>query len=467
MEFATGIAVNSKGISQKLLSHVVDPKDGSRLELRGAKLTSGVDGDRIFPLTGNIPWLFREPRRALANWKLRWDGQDAKVGKQIDSIKFFQKNRRASELAKKRVNRVLQAHVENRVATKRLLAPLEIAFSENSSLHEAIQTEIPQSQTLMSYYPNIFRDWAWGQVENEICREICEQYLDSTARKMLVLGAGSARLPADLHKSLGLEYSLLTDINPYLVFCGHQMLAGNKIELYEFPIAPLAASDVAVKHRLKSPHGCLEGIEYVFADALNPPVRPGVFDTVLTPWFIDIVPMELLEQAKLVNSLLDVGAKWVNFGSLVLSHSDPFKCHSQQELGEIFALAGFKVLQMNRHQVPYLVSPHSAQKRQENVLVFALEKLSHCERGHESFSYLPAWITDDNEPIPDLPELRNLVMVNFIFAELLSAVTKGVTIADLGEALQPKLGLPPDQSREVVRALLTRVFEENLQSRNY
>ena len=235
---------------EKLTSLLVDPENETDLALANGMMES-EDGKIKFPLTGDIPWLYSDPFTSLSEWKSRFDFQDAHINKQIENIKFFQKGRDASEQSKKRVNKLLQAQIEQQKLLRKLMTPLGAAYSQNSMLHEAIKTKLPSTQTLMSYYSNIFRDWSWGDNENELSAEIvCSPLKDLKPKNMLVLGAGAGRLAVDVHKILGSELCIMADINPFLVFCGKKMIDGESLRLYEFPIAPLTENDVAIHQKL-------------------------------------------------------------------------------------------------------------------------------------------------------------------------------------------------------------------------
>ena len=163
-----------------------------------------------------------------------------------------------------------------------------------------------------------------------------------------------------------------------------------------------------------------------------------------------------------MNHLVKEGGSWINFGSLAFTHSDIKKCYSRDEFMELLEECGWKVESKIEREIPYLCSPHSGQKRFENVLTFRATKVKDVAYEPSKYSYLPDWLTRNDIPIPEIPVIQNLVLVNYVFAELLSAVGSGSTMADLGAALAPKLNLPPDQGTEVLRSVLTRVYEENM-----
>src|SRR5579872_3882274 len=75
--------------------------------------------------------------------------------------------------------------------------------------------------SLMQYYEHLFRDWDWGFPEVEASLALAQRLLPDrgAAQKALVLGAGACRFPYELHRRLGLAYTLCVDINPFLLSC--------------------------------------------------------------------------------------------------------------------------------------------------------------------------------------------------------------------------------------------------------
>ncbi len=68
-------------------------------------------------------------------------------------------------------------------------------------------------------------------------------------------------------------------------------------------------------------HRRAPGLELVAADALQPPFADGAFDTVVTPWFVDIIGEPFARVAARVNLLLKPGGRWINCGSLAFSRA--------------------------------------------------------------------------------------------------------------------------------------------------
>ena len=120
-----------------------------------------------------------------------------------------------------------------------------------------------------------------------------ESMADISPKKMLVLGAGAGRLAYDLHSALSTDVTVASDINPLLLLSAQRVLSGTSFSMYEFPLHPRNSDSVAVKHTIEGLEKTPDNLHLMFADAANPPFVKGAFDTVVTPWLIDIQPYEL------------------------------------------------------------------------------------------------------------------------------------------------------------------------------
>ena len=129
--------------------------------------------------------------------------------------------------------------------------------------------------------------------------------------------------------------------------------------MYEFPIAPRGIDDHAILRQLAAPAPVGADFHLVFADALRAPFAPGAFDTVLTPWFVDILPVDLAELAPRINRLLEPGGRWIHFGSLAFAHREAARNYSLEEALEVIAHSGFRNGPVRETAIPYMASPAS------------------------------------------------------------------------------------------------------------
>ena len=197
----------------------------------------------------------------------------------------------------------------------------------NVETYLALRTRLPVDQGIQTYYPNIHRDWAWGDEENKASLKQIQSVLHDHADlgKVLVLGSGAGRLAYDIHTSFNCDMTVAVDFNPLLMLVAKAVTSGEQLNLYEFPIAPLSLEDDAVLRQLGAPESADDNFHLVFADALRAPFAAGSFDTVVTPWLIDVITEELPVLAARINQLLNDNGRWVNFriAQLLLAKSVP------------------------------------------------------------------------------------------------------------------------------------------------
>ena len=277
-----------------------------------------------YPVIGEIPWLFPDPRQALAEWRGRLGPADP-----VPGVRGGRDARRRAPTCgaatRRRLLHVAAAYEDQIQRLQALLAPLGLERVRHDRGHPpGLGTRLPLEQGLTNYYVNLHRDWAWGEEENAAGLAEIVAVLGGDARglgRTLVQGAGAGRLAYDLHAAGDAPLTVATDFNPLLLFVAREMFAGRALELHEFPIAPRGVEDHAVLRRLASPGPARAGLELVAADALQAPFADGAFDTVVTPWFIDIVGEPFARVAARVNLLLKPGGRWINSGSLAFSRA--------------------------------------------------------------------------------------------------------------------------------------------------
>jgi len=363
----------------------------------------------------------------------------------------------------------LRARKAQRSQIDDLLAPLQLhtpadgtPATRTSSLH----SKLPKSQGLTNYYANIFRDWAWNNGENAHLADAIAGLLRSVASdrlgKTLTLGAGACRLAYDMHRAYSPELSVVLDINPLLLFLAGRVIHGEEVPLYEFPVAPLNEAAFAALQTCRAPEplGRADGdkFHFVCADGLRAPFAAGGFDTIITPWLIDVIPQNLREFVPMVNRLLKTGGTWLNTGSLAFFHKDESWCYSQEEVLELLESNGFEIIAANRNDIPYLQSPLSAHKRTESVFSFSVRKTLDIDvpRHH---AYLPQWMLDTTQPIPELAEFVVASSNHLLQTQALAAIDGERTIDEIGRLVAKQYGLQVGEATHAVKSILVDVYE--------
>lgn len=418
-----------------------------------------------FPTLDGIPWLFADPQAALGEWQNRLQFSLKALSYESQRIVKELENTGLLAASRDRLDRQKAANDEQRNLLRTLLAPLDIDAGEaNYESHLALRTRLPSDQGLSTYYPNVHRDWVWGDEENAASLAEISAALSASGSHdpgtTIVLGAGAGRLAYDVHQAGGASTTYAVDFNPMLALIGKAVFAGDGTELYEFPIAPLSIDDVSIKHRLAAPEAAREGLSFVLADALRPPFAAASADTVITPWLIDIISEDTSVFAARINRLLKPGGRWINFGSLTYSHSDRARRYLPVELKEIVAAAGFETMHTQDATLPYMASPHSRHARRETVFTFAAIKRRDTEVP-ERHKALPDWIVLGNSPIPLGQSFQAQAMSTRVYAFVMSLIDGKRSIEDMAVIFEQQKLMSKQEAVPAIRNFLIRMYEDS------
>ena len=308
------------------------------------------------------------------------------------------------------------------------------------------------------------RDWCWGDAENNASLEQLQRAVDANGSgepgDTLVLGAGAGRLAYDLHQSLRPTCTVAVDFNPLLLFIAREMTRGHELQLWEFPLAPRSLDDTAVLRTLSAPEAARDGFSLLFADVLRPPFAPQSFDTVVTPWLIDIVSEDLAVFAKRINHLLKPGGRWLNFGSLAFDHPERRRRYSAEEVVALAEENGFATPSVVEDDIPYMNSPASRHGRIETVLTFCATKQKDVKPAARHKA-LPDWIVTGKEPVPVLPSFRTQAMSTQIYAFIMSLIDGRRSIDDMARLLEQQKMMTRKEAVPAIRQFLTRMYDDS------
>ncbi|HEX9707043.1 MAG TPA: hypothetical protein VGA24_05330 [Steroidobacteraceae bacterium] len=432
------------------------PSCGSRLT-GSSCLACRVD----FPGIGGIPWLMPEPRLALTEWRGRLHHllthYASEAARQRSALADC-----GGGLTRQRLEHVAAALDDQAMRVRALMRPLGIERrNEAHAVHVALGTELPVNQGLSSYYPNLHRDWCWGDAENRASLDAVLASLPPgmAPARILVLGAGACRLAYDLHQGLRPALTVALDFNPLFFLAASRVLDGQPLELHEFPIAPRTIADHAVLRRLAAPAPVAPGFELVLADANSPPFRPAVFDLVLTPWFIDVASEPVSRVVARINALLAAGGLWVNHGSLAFADAAPGDAQSLEELLEQLPAGGFARAEARDAQQPYLSSPASRHARRETVITFSARKerdLAPVPAGRP----IPEWLARADRPVPVLPQFRAQALSMRVYAFLLAMIDGERTIRDMARLMEQQKLMTAEDAEPAIRRFLARALQD-------
>jgi uncharacterized protein YbaR (Trm112 family) len=416
-----------------------------------------------FPSINGIPWMFAEPQATLGEWRGRLQFALQKLSHEIAGLENELKNDDLNSLSRRRVQRYKKALEYHHRALSKLLRPVDTEAMHGSyESYLALRTRLPADQGLNTYYANIHRDWAWGDEENDASLNQIRSVLHDHADlgNVLVLGAGAGRLAYDIHRNLSCTTTVAMDFNPLLMLVAQAVTRGDSLKLYEFPIAPLALEDDAVLRSLTAPEVADDRFHLVLGDALRAPFPDQSFDTVVTPWLIDIITDDLPILAARINNLLVENGRWVNFGSLAFSSPERARRYSPEETKAIVAESGFSDPYVSQKTIPYMCSPASRHGRREKVFSFSAYK----ERGvqkPERHKALPDWIVTGKEPVPLSPSFRTQAMTTQIYSFIMSLIDGKRSIKEMAIVLEKQKLMSKEEAEPAIRSFLTRMYDDS------
>ena len=413
-----------------------------------------------YPEVDGLPWLFPEPQLALGEWQAQLHGflagveaQAARYRAALDGVV------RAS--TRNRLKLLSVACSDHARRLRALLDPLGAAAPAAApEVYGALGMTLPAGQGLTSYYANLHRDWCWGEAENEAAYRILDAALGpEPPGRTLLLGVGAGRLAFDLALRRRPQPLLAADINPLFLAAVQRLFAGERLELYEFPLAPRDIGSHAVLRTLQAPCAMPGDCQLVFADVSHGPFAPGAFDTVITPWLIDVLDEDLATFAARVNGWLRPGGRWVSTGSLAFVSDQPARRYALEEVVELVAAAGFAAVAPSEEQVPYLCSPASRHGRLETLVTFAARKREEVPRPPPP-RRRPDWLEHTDRPVPLLAELQGRQLEMRVLAYVASLLDGRRSIRDIAGTLAEQRLMTVEEAEPTVRAFLARLHDE-------
>lgn len=416
-----------------------------------------------FPSLLDVPCLFAEPSATLTEWRGRLQFTLEKLSHEATELQTELQNPRLRPLTRDRLSLLNRATVDQLKRLRELLAPLAIHQAQGTlATHLALQTRLPGDQGLTTYYPNIHRDWAWGDEENEATLRLVGGALPGreSVDSLLVLGSGAGRLAYDLHQEYAVGLTLALDFNPLLALLARRATAGEATELWEFPLAPRTLAEHAVLRSLVAPEPVRDGFHLLLGDALRPPLCAGSFDVIVTPWMVDILPEDFRTLVARLNSLLKTGGRWICFGSLSFGQRMASQRYSLEEALSIVMDNGFAEPDVREDDIPYMCSPASRHGRLENVVTIVADKTRNAPQPARHRA-LPDWLITGTQPVPLLPAFELQAMTTRIYAFIMGLIDGRRSIRDMARLLAEQRLMSREEAEPAVRNFLIKMHEDS------
>ncbi len=421
-----------------------------------------------FPSLDGVPVLVADPITTLGEWRQRHHMLLEKLGREQQRLDGELGDRSLSEPARRRLKLLADAKAEHIVELKTLLRPLELTgYQANYETYLALRTRVPSDHGLTTYYPNVHRDWCWGDDENRRSAELVSGALhgiDDGPR--LLLGAGAGRLAYDLACGETSIRTIALDFNPMLLLVAAAVSRGGTVTLTEFPIAPKRLQDFAVTRELHAPSRAPDNLQLVMADALRAPFRPQVFSAVITPWLIDVIPESFDQFATRVNQLLPKSGRWVIFGSLAFGQPRPRDQLAFEEVESVLAAAGFANVNFDEAEIPYMCSPASRHGRREQVVIIRADKAKSVKKPPRAIS-LPDWIVKGDAPVPLSEPFQMQAASTRIHAFLMSLIDGKRSLRDMAAVVEQQQLMSAAEAESAIRSFLIKMYEDSQRETTY
>ena len=446
-----------------LIDTLACPRCGrAPLELRSNKPYCG--GCKIeFPSFAGLPWMFAEPGATWHEWQARWEYllKSLHASRQRSVTALESGDSAMPEATRRRLEHRIAAEAAHIETLQELLAPFNAQIpTTDIATFLALRTRLPPDQGLLTYYSNVHRDWAWGDEENAASTQLLTSVAgDHTPVRMLVLGSGAGRLTYDLHQHYQPQLTIGLDFNPLLSLIAAKLAAGETVHLREFPIAPKSIDAYGIEHALHC-EPAAPGLYWIVGDTHRPPFPPQSFDTIVTPWLIDIIPEQLETFMSRINNLLSDGGVWINFGSLSFQNVHPAQQYSLEECQELMTQKGFETATVESRAMSYLSSPVSRHGRSEEVLAWATKKVHH-EKKVPKYEALPDWLVRGNSPVPLTQGAQTQATSTQVHGFLLSLIDGKRTLKDIAKIAVERRLLPAEDAEATIRNFLIKMADES------
>lgn len=327
-----------------------------------------------------------------------------------------------------------------------------------------LQEGMGNAGNLSEYYDIILRDWAWPGPENSQALERAVACLPEglNTKRMLVLGAGAARLSWDLHCALQPDCTVALDSNPLLLIVADTLIRKRQaIELAEFKTFPQLGKEVTRTWSLQPPQddAALTASWFALgANAWRAPLQPNSFDLIVTPWFIDVNGGDVRDTIGVISQLLAPGGRWLNTGPLLFTRHLPLEQKYQDsEIRDFLDLAGFSIETESVTEADHLDSPLEVRKQHEQLWTFCAKSPAQTPTSTLALSGQPPWLIMHHLPVTEHAYVS--VQQHPLIEAILALIDGKRSINDIAELIAPHLpkGVTP---KDVVVTLLGQILRE-------
>ena len=340
-------------------------------------------------------------------------------------------------------------------------ASIESMLTQAGLTPKLSQMLSPQDAGVINkYFSLLHRDWGWHhqkqseyQDESQAQFKLLAKIVERTFKLQpigdtLVVGGGAGRLSFDFHKQFTPSSTTVLDFNPVLVQAGFQILHQQQsIELAETHQFPVLGLQPSYQRQLSyaATEAELEHFHFINADVFSAPIKESSIDLLITPWFIDVVAVDLTKTLAMIQRLLKPGGIWINLGPLLHHEHIAFESkYYETEIRELMQLADFTLLHEDIEQIAYLQSPDDQRLRKEQNWCFSAKntQLSAQELATKTYQTAegkqwPRWLLLTHLPI--ILDIEIQVDKHPVLQFLAQQIDGKKSINDLAAMLEGKL----------------------------
>jgi hypothetical protein len=218
--------------------------------------------------------------------------------------------------------------------------------------------------------------------------------------------------------------------------------------------------------RLAAPAPVRPGLVQVLADAHRPPFRRGAFDTVVTPWIVDILPERFDVLCARVIELLGDGGLWLNFGSMSLHDPDPAARYGLDECRAALDENGFGDVVTEERELPYMSSPASRHARRERIVSWSARKVRDVKKVPR-YQALPEWLVRGTDPVPSIDSFRSQAAATRIHAFLMSLIDGRRSLKDIAKLVVEQRLMNAAEAEPAIRSFLIKMHDDARRGATY
>lgn len=327
-----------------------------------------------FPiLFGSIPVLLKNPRQFLADSYILYS-------KHIESVNY--KCQLLHKTNNSNFDKRIKALLMNNKIFSELVKEIETKIERKDI---AMSSVGPNSALYLNDFRYLRRDWSGDEESEYEVNSIVERIRDAIDTnilrddKSLFLGGATGRLTIDLldffdqavvmDRSLSMAKMFYEISNGCIDFFDIRHKNSTSLE------NSLVFNSVNIK-KIKPNFNKWDKLQYIVSDATQIPYEDRHFGSIFSIYFTDVLPITIL--IKQVIRLLKPGGIFVHFGPLEYHFKGIEYMLTAEEIREIFAGLGFKILVNDTTDfLPHLYSKGSLQKKSYKNWIFVCRKIEN------------------------------------------------------------------------------------------